>query len=229
MDRIQSLCSRSTAIPLVSVTGLKFVSDLNSLRLRDDSLVRSQCRFANNAKQPSVECERARPDVAGVTGFCHAYALRDCWGFRCTSTSSLSIVLESRLASNGVTKRGGSSAPASSSIGRVGLCAAYVSNRGVSCCRVIHLYIAECFPDMETNGVDIFGGWEGAEDTIEALDTADPIVIARWAQVFLVKLKASGKLVTPQKGARAVLALRQYHGALNLRCLFNAATRGTAE
>ncbi|ETN75512.1 hypothetical protein NECAME_12314 [Necator americanus] len=42
--------------------------------------------------------------------------------------------------------------------------------------RVINLYIAECFSDLETNGVDIFGGWEGADDTIEALDTADPIV-----------------------------------------------------
>ncbi|VDM54598.1 unnamed protein product [Angiostrongylus costaricensis] len=40
--------------------------------------------------------------------------------------------------------------------------------------RVINLYIAECFTDIETNGVDIFGGWEGAEDIIEPLDTADP-------------------------------------------------------
>ncbi|KAK6727420.1 hypothetical protein RB195_005237 [Necator americanus] len=46
--------------------------------------------------------------------------------------------------------------------------------------RVINLYIAECFSDLDTNGVDIFGGWEGADDTIEALDTADPIVIARY-------------------------------------------------
>ena len=45
--------------------------------------------------------------------------------------------------------------------------------------RVIHLYIAECFPDLESNGVDIFGGWEGAFDNAEALDTADPVVIAR--------------------------------------------------
>ncbi|KIH54027.1 hypothetical protein ANCDUO_15828 [Ancylostoma duodenale] len=44
--------------------------------------------------------------------------------------------------------------------------------------RVINLYIAECFSDIETNGVDIFGGWEGADDTVEALDTADPIVVA---------------------------------------------------
>lgn len=44
---------------------------------------------------------------------------------------------------------------------------------------MINLYIAECFSDIETNGVDIFGGWEGADDTVEALDTADPIVIAR--------------------------------------------------
>ena len=45
---------------------------------------------------------------------------------------------------------------------------------------MINLYIGECFSDLETTGVDIFGGWEGADDNIEPLDTADPIVIARW-------------------------------------------------
>ncbi|KHJ93695.1 WD domain, G-beta repeat protein [Oesophagostomum dentatum] len=45
--------------------------------------------------------------------------------------------------------------------------------------RVINLYIGECFSDLETTGVDIFGGWEGADDNVEPLDTADPIVIAR--------------------------------------------------
>ncbi|CAJ0578761.1 unnamed protein product, partial [Mesorhabditis spiculigera] len=46
--------------------------------------------------------------------------------------------------------------------------------------KVISLYIQETFPDLETNGVDVFGGWEGAGDTGETLDTADPIIIARY-------------------------------------------------
>ncbi|PIO70885.1 hypothetical protein TELCIR_07238 [Teladorsagia circumcincta] len=62
---------------------------------------------------------------------------------------------------------------------RVGISCIKQSCEVIEVPKVINLYIAECFPDIETNGVDIFGGWEGAEDAIEALDTADPIVIAR--------------------------------------------------
>ncbi|MFH4984052.1 hypothetical protein AB6A40_010761 [Gnathostoma spinigerum] len=46
--------------------------------------------------------------------------------------------------------------------------------------RVINLYIHETFPDMDLNGVDIFGGWEGNEEHAEVRDTADPVVIARY-------------------------------------------------
>ncbi|VDM38745.1 unnamed protein product [Toxocara canis] len=46
--------------------------------------------------------------------------------------------------------------------------------------RVIVLYIYETFPDIETNGVDIYGGWEGTEEHSDIRDTADPIVIARY-------------------------------------------------
>ncbi|CAJ0942562.1 unnamed protein product, partial [Mesorhabditis belari] len=46
--------------------------------------------------------------------------------------------------------------------------------------KVISLYIHETFPDLETNGVDVFGGWEGAGDSAETLDTADPVIIARY-------------------------------------------------
>ncbi|EFO27774.2 rap/ran-GAP family protein [Loa loa] len=46
--------------------------------------------------------------------------------------------------------------------------------------RVIVLYIYEVFPDIETNGVDIYGGWEGSEGQIYIRYTTDPIVIARY-------------------------------------------------
>ncbi|CAB3407059.1 unnamed protein product [Caenorhabditis bovis] len=41
--------------------------------------------------------------------------------------------------------------------------------------KVIKLYMGECFDELEANGVDIFGGWEGAESSGEPLDTADPV------------------------------------------------------
>ena len=48
--------------------------------------------------------------------------------------------------------------------------------------QVIDLYICESFPDLEVNGVDVFGGWEGEGQAAIALDTADPVVIARFAK-----------------------------------------------
>lgn len=58
--------------------------------------------------------------------------------------------------------------------------------------RVIVLYIYETFPDIETNGVDIYGGWEGTEEHVSVRDTADPIIIARYWLIrfnnFLCKL-----------------------------------------
>ncbi|VDK57513.1 unnamed protein product [Cylicostephanus goldi] len=77
--------------------------------------------------------------------------------------------------------------------------------------RVINLYIAECFSDLETNGVDIFGGWEGADDTIEALETADPIVIARyWLIRWVNNLAAVQQLPAEQRHVGVLL----YHDAL---------------
>ncbi|KAK0424217.1 hypothetical protein QR680_008553 [Steinernema hermaphroditum] len=46
--------------------------------------------------------------------------------------------------------------------------------------RVISLYVAEVFDDLEGSGIDVFGGWEGSADTVAVLDTADPVVIARY-------------------------------------------------
>ncbi|KAL3997954.1 Rap/ran-GAP family protein [Acanthocheilonema viteae] len=59
--------------------------------------------------------------------------------------------------------------------------------------RVIVLYIYEIFPDIETNGVDIYGGWEGSEGQIDIRDTADPIVIARY---WLIRWMATVALTT---------------------------------
>lgn len=54
--------------------------------------------------------------------------------------------------------------------------------------RVIVLYIYETFPDIETNGVDIYGGWEGADGQADVRDTADPVVIARY---WLIRFAAT--------------------------------------
>ncbi|VDN07033.1 unnamed protein product [Thelazia callipaeda] len=59
--------------------------------------------------------------------------------------------------------------------------------------RVIVLYIYEIFPDIEANGVDIYGGWEGNEGLADVRDTADPIVIARY---WLIRWMASVALTT---------------------------------
>lgn len=53
---------------------------------------------------------------------------------------------------------------------------------------MIVLYIYEIFPDIETNGVDIYGGWEGSEGQIDIRDTADPIVIARYWLIRFVEI-----------------------------------------
>ncbi|RCN29594.1 hypothetical protein ANCCAN_24640 [Ancylostoma caninum] len=77
--------------------------------------------------------------------------------------------------------------------------------------RVINLYIAECFSDIETNGVDIFGGWEGADDTVEALDTADPIVIARY---WLIRWVNNLAAVRQQPSSQWHPGVLLYHDAL---------------
>ncbi|EJW79342.1 hypothetical protein WUBG_09748 [Wuchereria bancrofti] len=59
--------------------------------------------------------------------------------------------------------------------------------------RVIVLYIYEIFPDIETNGVDIYGGWEGGEGQMDIRDTADPVVIARY---WLIRWMATVALTT---------------------------------
>lgn len=46
--------------------------------------------------------------------------------------------------------------------------------------KVIQLYIYEVFDDIDSNGVDVFEGWEGNEQTKELMDTADPLTIARY-------------------------------------------------
>lgn len=58
--------------------------------------------------------------------------------------------------------------------------------------RVIVLYIYEVFPDIETSGVDIYGGWESSEEHIDIRDTADPIVIARY---WLIRFVLQSTLV----------------------------------
>ncbi|KAJ1372174.1 hypothetical protein KIN20_034259 [Parelaphostrongylus tenuis] len=77
--------------------------------------------------------------------------------------------------------------------------------------KVINLYIAECFTDIETNGVDIYGGWEGAEEIIEPLDTADPKVIARyWLIRWVNNLAAARQQAVAQWHPGMLL----YHDAL---------------
>uniref|UniRef100_A0A1I7Y6R0 Rap-GAP domain-containing protein n=1 Tax=Steinernema glaseri TaxID=37863 RepID=A0A1I7Y6R0_9BILA len=60
--------------------------------------------------------------------------------------------------------------------------------------RVINLYIAEIFEDLEGNGIDVFGGWEGGVDVVAVLDTADPVVIARYWVIRWMTNIASAQL-----------------------------------
>ncbi|GMT28662.1 hypothetical protein PFISCL1PPCAC_19959, partial [Pristionchus fissidentatus] len=77
--------------------------------------------------------------------------------------------------------------------------------------RVIVLYIKETFPDMENNGVDIFGGWMGGESENTPLDTADPIVIARYWLIRWMTNVASAIQLSPEIAHGGVLL---YHSVL---------------
>lgn len=61
--------------------------------------------------------------------------------------------------------------------------------------KVCQLYIDEVFPDLRKSGVDIFEDWDGNEDTSELLDTADPLVIARYWLIRWVTNIASVNIV----------------------------------
>lgn len=81
--------------------------------------------------------------------------------------------------------------------------------------KVIKLYMGECFTELETNGVDVFGGWEGADETGEPLDTADPVVIARYWLIRWINNIASATHQPssgPQQSAHSSLIL--YRNAL---------------
>uniref|UniRef100_A0A7E4VIK5 Rap-GAP domain-containing protein n=1 Tax=Panagrellus redivivus TaxID=6233 RepID=A0A7E4VIK5_PANRE len=67
--------------------------------------------------------------------------------------------------------------------------------------RVIVLYIYQVFPDFEENGVDVFEGWEGSEEPGEQMDTADPIVIARyWLIRWITNIAAASVVESPAPG-----------------------------
>uniref|UniRef100_A0A9J2P0P2 Rap-GAP domain-containing protein n=2 Tax=Ascaris TaxID=6251 RepID=A0A9J2P0P2_ASCLU len=70
--------------------------------------------------------------------------------------------------------------------------------------RVIVLYIYETFSDIETNGVDIYGGWEGTEEHTDIRDTADPIVIARYWLIRWMTTIASSNESEPSSGGQAL-------------------------
>uniref|UniRef100_A0AC35TQP1 Rap-GAP domain-containing protein n=1 Tax=Rhabditophanes sp. KR3021 TaxID=114890 RepID=A0AC35TQP1_9BILA len=83
--------------------------------------------------------------------------------------------------------------------------------------RIIHLYIFEVFPDLEVNGVDVFAGWEGNQTRTEILETADPVIIARYWLIKWVCSIASAKL-TPNPTPALLLyrsALLQSPKAIN--------------
>lgn len=68
--------------------------------------------------------------------------------------------------------------------------------------RLIVLYIFEVFPDIESNGVDLFDGWEGNEEPAQVLlDTADPQVIARyWLIRWMVNIASAVFTEQPTPG-----------------------------
>ncbi|VDN50120.1 unnamed protein product [Dracunculus medinensis] len=97
--------------------------------------------------------------------------------------------------------------------------------------RVIVLYIYEVFPDIETSGVDIYGGWESSEEHIDIRDTADPIVIARyWLIRWMTSVASNRKdpllgnhlyhqaLFSSRKGTNTLLTLLKEAIILPLPC-----------
>ncbi|PAV75331.1 hypothetical protein WR25_08912 [Diploscapter pachys] len=77
--------------------------------------------------------------------------------------------------------------------------------------KVIDLYICESFPDLEVNGVDVFGGWEGEGQAAIALDTADPVVIARYWLIRWINNIAGARLTA---GPAQHAGLKLFHQAL---------------
>ncbi|CAL2030121.1 unnamed protein product [Caenorhabditis brenneri] len=80
--------------------------------------------------------------------------------------------------------------------------------------KVIKLYMGECFHELESNGVDVFGGWEGADETGEPLDTADPVVIARYWLIRWINNIASATHQPPNGPQSAHSSLILYRNAL---------------
>jgi hypothetical protein len=80
--------------------------------------------------------------------------------------------------------------------------------------KVIQLYIYEVFEDIDSNGVDLFEGWEGSEQTRVIMDTADPLVIARyWLIRWIVNIASSSLVEEPIPGSllfRSVSPLNNY-------------------
>lgn len=73
--------------------------------------------------------------------------------------------------------------------------------------RIIMLYIYEVFPEIEINGVDLFGGWEGSDESTQILDTANPIVIARYWLIRFITNIASAAI--SENNSKALLLYRQ--------------------
>lgn len=68
--------------------------------------------------------------------------------------------------------------------------------------KVIQLYIYEVFDDIESNGVDVFEGWEGSEQTRELMDTADPLTIARyWLIRWITNIASASLIEEPPPGS----------------------------
>ncbi|CAI2309070.1 unnamed protein product [Caenorhabditis sp. 36 PRJEB53466] len=80
--------------------------------------------------------------------------------------------------------------------------------------KVIKLYMGECFTELETNGVDVFGGWEGADETGEPLDTADPVVIARYWLIRWINNIASATHTASNGPQTAHASLLLYRNSL---------------
>ncbi|CAI5437697.1 unnamed protein product [Caenorhabditis angaria] len=80
--------------------------------------------------------------------------------------------------------------------------------------RIIKLYMSECFEELESNGVDVFGGWEGAEEQGKLLDTADPVVIARYWLIRWINNIASATHQSSNSSQSTQTSLLLYRQAL---------------
>lgn len=90
--------------------------------------------------------------------------------------------------------------------------------------RIIIFYIYELFPDIESDGIDVYEGWEGTYEAkdVSFFDTAEPTIIAkywliRWMTNIAIDPSSQNKAINKQNGLQLFKkALFQSRKATNI-------------